>query len=379
MTKTFRQKLSYGVIACAMLSASFLTAFSTMTNAQATTNLRQGQHLIAIHDSAHEKSLITDEQTLRDVFKKSGIVLDKNDIVEPGLDDQLVASSYQVNIYRARPVTIVDGSQRIPIMTAYQTPAQIAKQAGIELHDQDKTTLMLSDDVVKDGTSLQLVIERATPVQLVLYGTTATVYTRSTTIKQFLEEKHITLAKDDTISVALNDLIQPKMTIEVWHNGSQRATAEEQIASPVQLVQDANQPVGYEKITQQGQPGKKMVTYDIVMKNGHEVSRNKVEEVVVTQPTTTVKVVGAKPSFGGDFAAALAKLRSCEGGYNSWNPAGPYYGAYQFNQGTWSSVSSAPYGNATPAQQDAAARALYERRGWSPWPVCGASLPDIYR
>ena len=118
---------------------------------------------------------------------------------------------------------------------------------------------------------------------------------------------------------------------------------------------------------------------EIVMKDGQEISRTKIQSVVVAAPSEQVEVVGSKPTFDGDFAAALAKLRACEGGYNSWNPAGPYYGAYQFNQGTWNSVTDAPYGSATPAQQDEAARKLYERRGWQPWPSCGKGLPDIYR
>lgn len=379
MTKTFGQKVSYGILVCAVLSSSFFVAFSRFFTADAASHLNHGEHLITIHDGEKDQSIVTDKQTLREVFKKTGTVLDKNDIVEPGLDEPLVAPSYQVNIYRARPVTVVDGSRRVAVMTAYQTPEQITEQAGITLHDQDQTSLTLSDNLLKDGSNLQLVINRATPVKLVLFGKTDTVYTRSTTVKEFLKEKHIMLGKKDTISVNPDGLVKANMTIEIWHNGSQRATTEESIPAPIETIQDTNQPVGYEKITKQGQAGKKMVTYDIIMKNGREISRKKVGEVVVTQPTKTVKIVGAKPSFGGDFAAALAKLRSCEGGYTSWNSAGPYYGAYQFDQGTWNSVSSAPYGNATPAEQDAAARALYERRGWSPWPVCGASLPDTYR
>jgi hypothetical protein len=109
------------------------------------------------------------------------------------------------------------------------------------------------------------------------------------------------------------------------------------------------------------------------------VSRKEIQSVVITKPKKQVEIVGTKPSFSGDFAAALAKLRSCEGGYTSWNPAG-YYGAYQFDRQTWGTVADpAKYGNATPAEQDAAAHQLYLRRGWTPWPTCGAVLPDIYR
>ena len=97
-------------------------------------------------------------------------------------------------------------------------------------------------------------------------------------------------------------------------------------------------------------------------------------------------VVGTKnDGFSGDFAAALAKLRTCEGAYTS-NTGNGYYGAYQFNLGTWRSNAPSGYENAIPSSvppevQDQAAANLYKRRGWSPWPACSKSrgLQDIYR
>ncbi len=90
------------------------------------------------------------------------------------------------------------------------------------------------------------------------------------------------------------------------------------------------------------------------------------------------------PPAGGPSAEAWAKLRDCEasGRYDAVNPAG-YYGAYQFNQGTWDSVAKSSGRNdlvgvnpakASPADQDAMAFALYASRGAQPWPTCGRFL-----
>ena len=132
---------------------------------------------------------------------------------------------------------------------------------------------------------------------------------------------------------------------------------------------------------QAGELGKKVVSYELTLHDGKEAERKEIQSVIEKEPVKRIVKRGNKSAFGGDFAAALAKLRSCEGGYSSWNKAGPYYGAYQFDQRTWSAnaPAGAEYGNATPAQQDQAARNLYVSRGWSPWPHCGASLPDSYR
>lgn len=380
MRNFFLKSLPYSILIAVSVFALVTSIYSRVPAANAEGMMvASNEHLVTIHDRDTKKTILTKQNTLRNVFKEAGITIDKNDIVEPGLDEKLISTSYQVNVYRARPVTIIDGTHHIRINSAFRTPQQIAQAAGITLQDEDKTTISLSKNVVADGASLMMKIDRATPVNLVLYGKEELVYTQAKTIADFLKEKSIVLSPKDTLSVKQSQAISSDMKVEIWRNGKQTVTQEEQIVPPQEIVQDANQKVGYEKITDPGEAGKKSVTYEIVMKNGKEVSRTMIQNVIIKAAKKQIKIVGSKPSFGGDFASALAKLRSCEGGYGSWNSAGPYYGAYQFDQGTWRGVSSAPYGSATPAQQDAAARALYERRGWSPWPVCGSSLPDTYR
>ncbi len=51
----------------------------------------------------------------------------------------MVAEKYNINIFRARPITIVDGNKTVT--TAEQTPALIKKAAGIEVFEEDTTTL----------------------------------------------------------------------------------------------------------------------------------------------------------------------------------------------------------------------------------------------
>lgn len=72
-----------------------------------------------------------------------------------------------------------------------------------------------------------------------------------------------------------------------------------------------------------------------------------------------------------------AKIRNCESGGNySINTGNGYYGAYQFDLGTWHSVGgSGRPDQASPATQDALALALWRSRGWSPW-AC-ASLVSL--
>jgi hypothetical protein len=88
---------------------------------------------------------------------------------------------------------------------------------------------------------------------------------------------------------------------------------------------------------------------------------------------------GGAPS-GNEFLSCV-KQRESRGNYSVVNPAGPWYGAYQFLASTWN-VTAQHAGRldlvgvipsqASPADQDAMALALYQWQGTGPW---GGSCP----
>lgn len=366
-------------LAMAIAVSSFWVSVAAAVSIQDAPKPTTGERIVTIYDRSEKQVVLTKGGSVAEVLKQADISVTSNDIVEPGLKTEFVASEYTINIYRAHPVMVIDGMQRKRVLSPYTAPRDIAKSADIELHDEDIVDLSKPDSILASGGGMKLEIKRATPFKLNLYGNQTQAYTQAKTVGEMLELKNIELKKEDTLSVPKSAAVVKGMSVEIWRNGVQTVTREEVAPFPVRQIEDADRPVGYRKVKTPGQNGKKSVTYEITMKNGKEVSKKEIQSVMLEEPKEQVEIVGAKPSFSGDFAAALAKLRSCEGGYNSWNPAGPYYGAYQFGEGTWNNVTDAPYGNATPAQQDEAARRLYERRGWQPWPNCGAPLPDIYR
>ncbi len=342
-----------------------------------------GQRVVTIYDQGEKRVVLTRAKTVASTLKQANIGLATHDRVEPALESEYAdaAQTYTVNIYRARPVVIVDGMKRDRVLTPYGSAKDIAQHAGIVVQDEDLLQLERSTDLLADGVGSKLTIERATSLTLVLYGEATTVYTQQATVGELLKEKNITIEQDDTLSVERSHAITEGMKIEVWRNGVQTVTEEQDVDFAVEQIQDADREVGYKDIKTLGVKGKKTVTYEVVMKNGEEVERKEIQSVVTKQPESQVEVVGAKPSFDGDFAAALTKLRACEAGGDYANKRNPLYrGAYQFGYGTWGNYGGYhDPADAPPGVQDQAARELYERRGWQPWPSCGASLPDVYR
>ncbi len=347
-----------------------------------------GERLVMIHDRGIERGVITKASTLRQVFEEAKIRLDSNDRVEPGLDEELITSSYQVNVYRARPVVIVDGNVKQLVMSAYQTPKQIAKHAGIELRDEDKADVDFSTNFISDGASIRMTVDRATPIQLKLYGKTDTVYTQASSVGGFLKEKNITLGKDDDMSSETSTLITANMLLGIWRNGKQTVTQEEKIPFETEQIKDANREIGFKQVGTPGVDGAKTVTYEIVMQDGKEVSRTVIQSVDTKAPVKQVETIGDKspPVTGpaevlarinywaaqrGIDANRVARIAKCESGFNPRADSGYYKGLFQHDPNYWA-ARAAKYGAGGASIYDAEAQikvstAMMAANGWSHW------------
>ena len=108
--------------------------------------------------------------------------------------------------------------------------------------------------------------------------------------------------------------------------------------------------------------------------------RNRVVAGAISVLVATGVVVATIGSASADPSAGdWQKLRNCESGGNyAINTGNGYYGAYQFDLGTWRSVGGSGLpSDASPATQDALAYKLWQQRGWSPW-ACASivGLPE---
>ena len=254
------------------------------------------ERLISLYDRGVERTILTKAQTVREALKAAQVeIAEGQDVVEPGLDQELVATKYNINIYRARPVTIIDGAKRLRVTTAYQTPKQISEAAEVKLYPEDIIKTSNGGDLLINGADTVIEIDRATPVQFILYGKQTEVRTHAKTVGEMLKEKNIKLGQNDTLSVSENTPIASGMSVELWRDGKQTVTVDEEVDFEVEKIQDANREVGYREVKEAGAKGKRSVTYEIEMKNGQEVSRKEIASVTTAEPKKQVEAIGAKP------------------------------------------------------------------------------------
>jgi len=322
-----------------------LLAVSVIGLGATTLAQEEDRRLITLYDRGVTRVFVSNEKTLGEALKAQGIELDAHDTVEPSVKEELVAPDYHVNIYRARPVVVVDGSIRVKTVSPYQTPQQIAGDVGIKMYEEDLATIRPLTDFVSDGAGLELTITRAIPFILDLYGKKTEIRTQAKTVGEMLQEKGITLGENGRVSVPQSTVVTAGMEVRVWREGVQTISIDQEIPSISQIVYDADRPIGYRSAQTEGKPGIRSITYQVEVKDGVEVSRVEIASLVTRPATDQVEVIGIRNDGGGLTANKGAQyftdskgvshretyydlnmnvvMRSCgQGGYYSVRPDG---------------------------------------------------------
>lgn len=270
------------------------------------TLIHSDSHIVIVSHDKQEQTVPTRAATVGELLPKIGITLNKGDVVEPSADTAITDDNFRVNVYRATPVTIIDGGQRIVTFSAATTGRSIAKQVGVQVFPEDELTLEPTTNFVLDQTiGARVVINRAVPVNLNLYGTPLSTRTHAKTVKDLLKEKKIRLAADDNVQPSMDAPITPNTQVFVLRHGIQIVSVEQSIPMPQQTIQDDSLSFGTTAVRQQGAPGKQVITYQVQTINGKEVSRQQIQQVVTVQPVTQIVAQGKAVQIPSDKQATM--------------------------------------------------------------------------
>ena len=330
-----------------VFGVSILQHYASAADETANDPVDTDSHFISFFDRGEQINVRSDAATVRDALSRANITLEDGDKVEPALDEQITSNDYNINIYRAQDLVVLDGYHKKYVRTASTNPEDIAADAGVELLDADVVELVPYDNLLESGKTLAYRVKRAKVVNINFYGKPIAVRTQQKTVEALLKEQKIdTNAEKNWVSISLKTKVTDGMSFTIQPQGIQTITVEENIAFSEKTTQDFDLEYGKRVVTKYGEAGRKTVTYEVNMKDGAELSRKVLSEIVTKEPVAQEVKIGMKlnlPSGSHEDWMAAAGISASDYGYvnyiisheSGWRPNatnGRYWGLYQTSQ-----------------------------------------------
>jgi resuscitation-promoting factor RpfB len=364
-----RRSIKYGLYGAVLAGVVGGTAaFATAADGTPVTLVVDGQ----------AKKIETSASDVAGALKAAGYKVGPHDIVAPSLHSHLKDGT-KIVLKQGRLLHLmVDGKRKDVWTTA---PTVSAALAALGYTSSDFVSVSRSKRLPLSATNIELRSPKR--VTVVHDKKTQQVVTTAADVAQVLTDLNVALDADDRVQPAAASAITPGLVVKVQRVVSKMVTKTVGVDYQVVKRRDAKMYEGRTKVVKAGDEGTARLTYKLVYVDGKLAGRTLLKRVVTERPTTQVERVGTKnrpappkPSSNGLNWDAVAQ---CESGGN-WhiNTGNGFYGGLQFDYGTWLSNGGGAYAEradlASREEQIAIATKLYNARGSSPWPVCGANL-----
>ncbi|MEQ8672700.1 MAG: ubiquitin-like domain-containing protein [Aggregatilineales bacterium] len=174
---------------------------------------------ITLIDGGNPRSLTASAQTVADLLREQDIDINAGDTVTPGLITR-IENGMQVEIERARTVTIIVDELTTVLRTTLDTPDNILRNAGIIANTSDRilidgTRAELTDLVTWPVPVTTIMIERAVNITILDGDSTISLATTEETVGDALEEAGITLFLADSVTPDVSTLLGDGLQINV--------------------------------------------------------------------------------------------------------------------------------------------------------------------
>jgi uncharacterized protein YabE (DUF348 family) len=351
----------------------------------------ESARLVSLYVDGSKHVISTDDHTVGELLGHAGIVMHNGDTVAPDADTAIRGEQFNINVYRARPVLVVDGTQTRIVLSSSQSPRALAEKSGFKIYPEDEFQLNVVTNFVNAGTiGEQVTVKRATPLTVHYDGKVKEIRTQAKRIDDALKRAGIVVGPNDTVSAPLSSAITYGLDLTIVRVSEVITTETATLPRSTTSTTDPNAPKGQIRVVSEGSDGSKTVTYRIHYRDGSETSREVIKLVSQTDPVARVQIVGTKEFFSGSVeywrsevvAAAtqwgidpnmMLRIMDCEshGNANAVNRAtvnGEHAtGLFQYLPSTWRSAGGTNENildGSAQIQITAKKMALY---GTSPW------------
>jgi len=320
--------------------------------------------------------------TVGDVLAEEGIEIGPHDVLAPSASTPVEDGS-AISVQYGRQLTLeVDGKERTYWVTSRSVDRAL-DEVGRSIPKQADLSTSRSAAIGRQGLSVEVVTPKTVTVALAGKKPVKRTIT-ALTVREALKGLKVDLEPSDVVTPKRPTALKDGMNVVYTDMATKKVTVgSEPISFETVEREDASMYEDEDEVVREGKDGARKVVYRVLFRNGEAIKRVELSSSVVRKPVAEIVKVGTKErpeppvATGSAPGGVWGALAQCESGGNpaAVNPAGPYYGLYQFTASTWASVGGSGLPNqASAAEQTKRAQILQARSGWGQWPACAAEL-----
>jgi uncharacterized protein YabE (DUF348 family) len=334
---------------------------------------------VTVEVDGQTREVNTYASTVGEVLADEGLTVNEHDSLSPSPNAD-IGDGGKIVLQRGRVLHLtIDGEQR-DLWVRATTVGQALQQLNLTAEGM---WVSAGNDTAVPLEGMSLTLKTVKNITLFDGGNQpAPMRTNAVTVDELLQELKLTIGPEDTVSPAGDIKITDGAEVRITRTGVTVVNQTEEVAPPVEKVNDPEMDRGKQEVVEEGAPGERIATYRITVKNGEETSREEIGSKITKEPVKRVIRVGTKapPQPVISDGEVWDRLAQCESGGN-WaiNTGNGYYGGLQFADSTWDANGGEQYApfahQATREQQIAIATKVRDGRGgYGAWPACARKL-----
>lgn len=227
----------------------------------------------------------------------------------------VVITAVTIMSMRKTLVISIDGKEET-FVTYKGTVEGVLQEKGVELSPKDKVQPSLETKVSEKET---IKLKTAIPVDIKANGLEVQVQTAEDTIEDMLDAEEATLKEQgiefdkevDEVSPTLDSKIEGDVSVQLVKVETKDLVEKEPINFDTIVEKDENLDSSVQKVKSEGVNGEKEITYQIIYKDGVEISRNVKSTKTISEPQNEIVIKGTGQVYasrGGESITYKKKL-----------------------------------------------------------------------
>ena len=236
----------------------------------------------------------------------------------------VVTTAVTIMSMRKTLVISIDGKEET-FVTYKGTVKDVLQERGVELASKDKVQPSLESKVSEKET---IKLKTAIPVEINSNGIKVQVQTAEDTIENMLDAEETTLKEQgiqfdknvDEVSPSLDSKIEGDVSVQLVKVETKDLVEKETIKFDTIVEKNADLDSSVQKVKSEGNNGEKEITYQLIYKDGVEVSRNVKSTKTILEPQNQIVVKGTGQVYasrGGDSITYKKKLNCTATAYSN--------------------------------------------------------------